>query len=137
MPFAPGVIRAPACAVRFAADASVEHVARGEVAVRPHSRGHFRRVALLPAQTTELAKELTLCERRARSGNDHRGQEQPSHTVASPPSTTTFSTTPPPFRRNAAASWYSGDSKHATPCSSVANSMTTKRWKSCGPSLIL
>ena len=49
----------------------------------------------------------------------------------------TFSTTPPPLRLNDAACWYSGDSKQATPCSSVGNSITTKRWKSCGPSLIL
>ena len=27
----------------------------------------------------------------------------------------------------------SGDSKQPTPCSSVGNSITTKRWKSCGP----
>src|SRR5687768_7272194 len=57
--------------------------------------------------------------------------------VASPPSTITFSTTPAPLRLKAAAAWYSGDSKQATPCSRVGNSITTNRWKSCGPSLIL
>src|SRR5262245_42484701 len=56
--------------------------------------------------------------------------------VASPPSTITFSTTPAPPRRKLAASWYSGDWKQATPCSNVANSITMKRWKVSGPSMI-
>ena len=32
---------------------------------------------------------------------------------------------------------YSGELKHATPCSRVGNSMTMNRWKSSGPSMIM
>src|SRR5581483_6138056 len=46
------------------------------------------------------------------------------------------STSPAPLRRNAAALSYSGDVKHATPCSKVGNSITTNRWNLSGPSMI-
>src|SRR5207253_9232835 len=56
--------------------------------------------------------------------------------VASPASSMMVSTSPAPLRRKAAAASYSGDVKHATPCSKVANSITTKRWNLSGPSMI-
>ena len=52
------------------------------------------------------------------------------------PSTMMVSTSPAPLRRNAAALSYSGDVKQATPCSSVGNSITMKRWNLSGPSMI-
>src|SRR5262249_23679652 len=49
------------------------------------------------------------------------------HLVVSPPSTIRVSTSPARLRRKEAASLYSDDVKHATPCSKVGNSITTKR----------
>lgn len=69
--------------------------------------------------------------------NRDRSPRQRHHRgVASPPSTITVSTSPAPARRNAAARSYSSDVKQATPCSSVGNSITTKRWNLSGPSMI-
>src|SRR5215467_7016436 len=46
------------------------------------------------------------------------------------------STSPAPLRRKAAARSYSAEVKQATPCSKLGNSITTKRWNLCGPSMI-
>jgi predicted ABC-type ATPase len=55
----------------------------------------------------------------------------------SPASTITSSFSPALLRRRkAAASWYSFDLKHATPCSKLGNSMTTKRLNFSGPSSV-
>src|SRR4030095_5853147 len=98
------------------------------IVFRRHQAGECQRratAALCPLPSALCPLPTALC------------QLPSAHCVASPPSTMTFSTTPPPARLNDAACWYSGDSKQATPCSSVGNSITTNRWKSCGPSLIL
>src|SRR5262249_48845607 len=55
---------------------------------------------------------------------------------ASAPASMMVSTSPAPLRRKAAARWYSGEVKQATPCSKVGNSITTKRWNLAGPSMI-
>src|SRR6478735_2567974 len=73
MTFAPGIVRSPSGAARFAARARIEDVAGGEVAVRRLRRRQLCRVALFTAQPAELAKETApLRVRAARRHGEQR-----------------------------------------------------------------
>src|SRR6185369_15369710 len=59
MPFAPRVVGVPAVAAGLAADARIEHVARGEVAIGGRGWRKLRGIALLAPQIAEAAESST------------------------------------------------------------------------------
>src|SRR5690348_7855975 len=73
--FPPGIVGAPSGAGRLPADAGVEHVTRGEVAIGPLGGRQFGGIALLTAESTEETTETAATVLRVAVAGRQREQQ--------------------------------------------------------------
>src|SRR5258708_5234173 len=103
-------------------------------------RGHWSSVcpALLRyPRRNQVAPDFCVADELPNGWGGAAGLHRPPLGAPSPASIITSSFSPALFlRRNAAASLYSCELKHATPCSKLGNSTTTKRLNFSGPSRV-